>query len=241
MTAPIGNTTSTDTTTPSSVIGKSAVMGKDDFLKLLVTQLKNQDPMNPLQGTEYATQLAQFSSVEQLIQIGKQLDSQAASQAAAQSLAAATASTSLGAAIIGHDVLVAGSDFTATKGSPSEVMAEFASPAAKATVHVLDAKGNEVYRQEFADLGKGRQTLTLDTDALPTGAYTFKVEATTADNVAVKTGTYTRGTVSGMAFTDGDLQLRVNGVLIPMKNILEVLPIAPISVATNSSSEQTTP
>lgn len=239
MTIAIGGSKAADTA--SNVIGKSAVMGKDDFLKMLVTQLKNQDPMNPLEGTEYATQLAQFSSVEQLMQIGKLLEAQAASQAAAQDLAAATASTALGAAIVGHDVLMAGNVFGVTEGAKSTVHAEFGGLAAKAVVHVYDAKGREVYSQQFVNLAKGRQDLDIDTSGLPTGDYTFKIDATATDNTAVKVGTYSLGTVSGMAFSDGDLLLRVNGQLIPMKNILEVLPIAPKAVATNSSSEQTTP
>lgn len=49
-------------------------MGKDEFVKLLITQMKNQDPMNPMDGKDLAAQLAQFSSVEQLININKKLD-----------------------------------------------------------------------------------------------------------------------------------------------------------------------
>jgi flagellar basal-body rod modification protein FlgD len=49
-------------------------MGKDEFVKLLITQMKNQDPMNPMDGKDLAAQLAQFSSVEQLININTKLD-----------------------------------------------------------------------------------------------------------------------------------------------------------------------
>jgi flagellar basal-body rod modification protein FlgD len=49
-------------------------LGKDEFVKLLVTQMQNQDPLNPMDGKELATQLAQFSSVEQLININDKLD-----------------------------------------------------------------------------------------------------------------------------------------------------------------------
>ena len=45
--------------------GKSS-LGKDDFMKLMISQLKNQDPLNPMDGTEFSAQLAQFSSLEQL-------------------------------------------------------------------------------------------------------------------------------------------------------------------------------
>ena len=54
-------------------------MGQDEFLKMLVAQLKNQDPLNPMDGKDMAAQLAQFSTVEQLITMNKSLEAQAAS------------------------------------------------------------------------------------------------------------------------------------------------------------------
>lgn len=49
-------------------------MGKDEFVKLLVTQMTNQDPLNPMDGKDLAVQLAQFSNVEQLLNINSKLD-----------------------------------------------------------------------------------------------------------------------------------------------------------------------
>lgn len=61
----------------SSAITQAAggAMGKDQFVKLLVTEMKNQDPLNPMDGKELAVQLAQFSSVEQLMNVNTKLDS----------------------------------------------------------------------------------------------------------------------------------------------------------------------
>ncbi|HTR98266.1 MAG TPA: flagellar hook capping FlgD N-terminal domain-containing protein, partial [Bacteroidota bacterium] len=54
------------TTFPASTTTGNSIMGQDDFLKMLVTQLQNQDPLNPMDATQFASQLAQFTSVEQL-------------------------------------------------------------------------------------------------------------------------------------------------------------------------------
>lgn len=51
----------------------SSVLGKDQFLKILITQLQNQDPMQPMQDKEFIAQMAQFTSVEQLMNISTQL------------------------------------------------------------------------------------------------------------------------------------------------------------------------
>jgi flagellar basal-body rod modification protein FlgD len=67
---------STDTTHGTAASAPGGIMGKDQFLKLLIAQLKNQDPMSPLQGDQMASQLAQFSSLEQLQQINANLTGQ---------------------------------------------------------------------------------------------------------------------------------------------------------------------
>ncbi|MBU8911758.1 MAG: flagellar hook assembly protein FlgD, partial [Desulfobacterales bacterium] len=52
----------------------SSTMGKDDFLKMMIAQLQHQDPLNPLDGTDFTAQLAQFSSLEQLSNMNTQLE-----------------------------------------------------------------------------------------------------------------------------------------------------------------------
>ena len=64
---------------PSAVAFGSPSMGKEEFLTLLIAQLKNQDPLSPTNPEEMAAQLAQFSSLEQLINVNEKLESQEAS------------------------------------------------------------------------------------------------------------------------------------------------------------------
>ncbi len=75
-----GTSTATQSSTVagnSSVNAPGGAMGKDQFLKLLIAQMQNQDPMSPMQGDQMAAQLAQFSSLEQLTNIGNTLEAQA--------------------------------------------------------------------------------------------------------------------------------------------------------------------
>lgn len=84
ITAPTGGIAPMrDTNAPNSSSGSASnaitnaaggAMGKDQFVKLLVTEMQNQDPMNPMDGKDLAAQLAQFSSVEQLMNINTKLD-----------------------------------------------------------------------------------------------------------------------------------------------------------------------
>lgn len=76
----LGNTQSSSTTngapsSPPASSGIDAMASEQTFLKLFVTQLKNQDPLNPQDGTQFVAQLAQFSSLEQELQMRQDLDS----------------------------------------------------------------------------------------------------------------------------------------------------------------------
>lgn len=75
--ASAGSSTSTATSTES--VG---ALGKDEFFKMLIAQLKNQDPLNPQDGAEFSAQLAQFTSLEQLTNLNKTLEAQGASYSA---------------------------------------------------------------------------------------------------------------------------------------------------------------
>jgi flagellar basal-body rod modification protein FlgD len=82
------------TTGTSTAPTSQAQQSQSQFLQLLVAQLKQQDPLNPLDGTQFVTQLAQFSSLEQLISIRTDLDGMAKTTGATTQSAAATPTTS---------------------------------------------------------------------------------------------------------------------------------------------------
>jgi flagellar basal-body rod modification protein FlgD len=87
------NVTSTTATTPPTTTGitkaaaDSAMLGKDDFLKLLVSQLQHQDPMNPVDDKDFMGQMAQFTSVEQLTNMATSIDRMSTASQSTQSIA----------------------------------------------------------------------------------------------------------------------------------------------------------
>jgi flagellar basal-body rod modification protein FlgD len=70
---PLNTSMTTRSSETSNALNNSGAPGRDEFLRLLATQLQYQDPLNPLQNSEFVAQLAQFSSLEQLIQIKESL------------------------------------------------------------------------------------------------------------------------------------------------------------------------
>lgn len=80
----------TDTTDKTDRKNEAEVLGKDDFLKLLITQLRHQDPLNPIEDKDFIAQLAQFSSLEQMQQLTTTMNSMMESQQKLTALAQAT-------------------------------------------------------------------------------------------------------------------------------------------------------
>lgn len=146
---------------------------EDRFLTLLVAQMKNQDPLNPLDNAQVTSQLAQLSTVQGIEDMNSSLQALAASMGANQMGQAAN--------LIGRAVLVPGDSI-----SPAEmedVMGfELSRPADKVTVDILDSGGGVVRSLELGPREDGVNVLAWDGltsngAAAPDGAYSFKINA----------------------------------------------------------------
>ncbi len=204
---------------------RKKALDKDAFLTLLVAQLKNQDPLSPLQPHEFAAQLAQFSSVEQLTQLNEAM----AVQDMNSQLAILLGKTSFSAALLGKTVAAAGDQVAVPATGQARVRVEVGGSGGKATLRLLDASGNEVATRDLGTLPAGRQTLALPAD-LPPGTYRYQVKVTTAtggQETPVPVTTFTLGVVEGVSFKDGRIVLRLGGLEVPLDDIAEIEPAPP--------------
>jgi flagellar basal-body rod modification protein FlgD len=201
----------------------SQKLGKEGFLKILVTQLKNQNPNSPMKGRDLASQLAQFSSVEQLTNISDQLKTQKSSnRALTQSVNSGVATD-----LIGRTVEASGGQFKWSGDGKTTLGLNLNAPASEVTVTIRDAAGNAVRTRTLEDVTGGSKEITWDgmTDdgaPAPEGNYSFEVEATDAEGKSVKASPYLGGTVNGVAFGKNGTKLWIGGAKISMSRVESV-------------------
>ncbi len=191
-----------------SATAKSSVQEMSDrFLKLLVTQLKNQDPMNPMENAELTMQLAQMSTVEGVNQLNDSLDALNAQFRASQVIQ--------GAGMVGHQVLAEG-DYLLLSESAGVGGVELESKADSVKVDIYNANGNLVRSLDLGEQDSGLVRFVWDgkgTDgtALADGDYTFQVTATAAGKDVAAT-TYSLGQVLSVALKDNAMEVEVSGL-----------------------------
>lgn len=126
---------------------------QDRFLKLLTTQLRNQDPLNPMDNAQMTSQMAQISTVDGIEKLNATLQKMLASTVDAEAMQAA--------ALVGHQVMVAGSSLKLTDSGAAGGV-ELASPADKVVVTIKDANGLAVKTLELGDLDAGTHNFVWD-------------------------------------------------------------------------------
>jgi flagellar basal-body rod modification protein FlgD len=191
----------------------------DQFLKLLTTQLQNQDPLEPMDTKDFTNQLVQFSGVEQQIKTNERLESLLSTQSLNL--------TALGVSFIGKDVEIAGKNFS--YGGTGEVPLSYFMPstATAGTITIVDAQGNTVFSKP-AELSRGIHSFKWDGkdstgQAVPAGKYEIKMSALGQAGASIKPTTYVPGFVSGLESTEtGELMLNVGDLRVSISDVRRI-------------------
>ncbi len=207
--------TATSTTTDglssatSSATGSQA-LGKDAFLQLLVTQLKNQNPLDPQDNSAFVAQLAQFSSLEGITTLNDSVTAISSSFNSSQALQASS--------LVGRSVVVqTGSTYVDTTKSLTGT-AVIPASVAGATVTITDKDGNAVKTIDLGSQAAGNATFVWDGTntagaKVDPGTYTFKASAS-IDDTATDLVTYLPATVNSVTLsqTGGEMMLNLAGL-----------------------------
>jgi len=192
---------------------------EERFLTLLMTQLKNQDPLNPTDANQMTAQLSQISTVSGIEKLNASMEKLLASYSETQNMQAA--------AIIGKTVLAAGNTLElGADGAIAGVNLE--GSAERVTISIRDAAGKVVQTQELGKQASGVMSFMWDgqSDAgadLPAGNYTFSVDAGNGDT-AVKSATLAAGTVSALSLTKEGVLLQLpNNKSVAYGDILQIM------------------
>jgi flagellar basal-body rod modification protein FlgD len=202
---------------PGGVAGSSTLAGNfDTFLRLLTTQLQNQNPLDPLDTNQFTQQLVQFASVEQQVNMNSNLTTLIAMQKTAQTTSA------LG--FLGTTVTVDGNTANLASGHASW---SFNAPKpSTATITITAATGQTAYSSAFP-LSAGTQNFMWDgrgNDGTPwpDGAYTMTITAQDASGQSVAISTEVQGTVDGIDVTQNPPVLTVGGQSFTIDKIKQI-------------------
>jgi flagellar basal-body rod modification protein FlgD len=198
---------------------QSTGMNKDDFLKLFVTQLQNQDPLNPQDGTEFIGQLAQLTQVEQAYNTNSNLQNMLNQASNSATLAAVS--------LIGKEVEAPGSQLTLQSGPPAAIDFKLSQAAQQVTVTIKDENGATVKTLDAGAKGAGAGSIAWDgsNDAgtrLAAGVYSFSVSAKTASGANVESTGLVRGKVDGVDMSGSTPLLSIGRIKLNLTDVTSV-------------------
>jgi flagellar basal-body rod modification protein FlgD len=211
--------TSATSSTASSTTGAGL---QSTFLQLLVTQLQNQDPTNPMDSSQMTSQLAEINTVTGISQLNTSLASLSTQINAGQ--------TSSSAILLGQSVLAPGSGITVTSGKSNEFGVQLGAAVSDMKINVVNSAGQVVNTLDLGAQSAGTVPVSwtpVDSagNALPAGNYTISATGTLATGGAATGTTLTPGTVESIVQGSGGAPSVVlsNGTTVPLTSVAAVM------------------
>ncbi len=206
------------TTQQNNTTLSKGALAKQDFLSLLTTQLRYQDPTAPMDNSQMSAQLAQFSQLEALENIDSTMQDQL--------LLSQSMNNSFMTSMIGKGVKAYGNAIKLEDGESD--IHYYIGGTGKATVSIYNEEGILVREIEGNQVGYGDHVIQWDgkdSDGNPVGEgdYTFSVEGLDSAGKAISCETYSVGHIEGIAYEEGSPFLYVNGSYINLSEIIELL------------------
>ncbi len=200
---------------------QSVSLGQDfsQFLNLLTTQLKHQDPLNPMDSSEFTNQLVQFSQVEQSINTNQKLDNLVNLQI--------NNGLSYSLGYVGKDITYASAEMNFDGTAPINVNYGMSTTAMSAIANIYDEKGNLVYSKSVEkDEGPQKFTWNGDTmsgDKAEPGTYSIEISAFDSESNPIEVSTAVSGYVRGVETQNGVINLLVGDRAVPLNNVINAI------------------
>lgn len=187
----------------------AAEVSRDQFLQLLVTQLKNQDPLNPMENDRFAVDLAVFSQLEQLMSINQKMSDKPDN------------SLSSIASYLGTEVVLNSNDIQVSGGNGGRIAFNLTSNAQNLKVQLLDSNGSVVGEKDLSALKAGRHSVELDGLSVPDGSYKVQLVGTNDRGAPLGGPGFVSGIVNG--FVPGpEPKLLIGNREVSPEEIIEV-------------------
>lgn len=229
-------TTSNVANSASNTANSSVQLAEDfqQFLTLLTTQLQNQDPLSPMDSTEFTNQLVQFSQVEQQINANQKLDNLVALQLSSISTVA------LG--YVGMNISYVSADMNYDGSTPVDINYALATDAVTCKVNIYDEEGELVYSGD-APKNTGTNKFTWNgtqTNGQPVeeGTYTVKIDALDANDKTIENSTVVSGHVRGIETQNGVVYVLVGDRAVAISSIVNAT--KPDTTTTTTETDTTT-
>ena len=194
-------------------------LGKQDFLNLLMTQMANQDPLDPMKSENMMQQLAAMGTVEQLQNLNNQTAQLMALQ---QDISRATSAN-----LLGKDVEIGSQSLGITEGKISPAAYRLSGDANRVQVMVHDAQGEVIRKYNIENLAQGSHSFVWDGrdddgDLMPDGSYHYNVYAKTESGEDISVSYSKTGQVGRIRFEGAQPMVEVNGEWLPGNEILGI-------------------